>query len=140
MRLFGGIFAALSVSALLFQAFAENVGSTTGPGLQVEKRRYAVITANGRGHMGYAIGYYFQQIEEAKAAALKGCSQSDCRIVMQPTLTSCIAFADSHAGGGYWYWFSTAETQRDAANLVWGWCTENEGARPGCKIQFEVCQ
>ncbi len=86
--------------------------TSTGP--------WAAIAADGKGRWGYAVGQPSPDV--AKNAALQGCGDSACTI-LDALKARCIAYAESRANGGYWYFghfgADTRTVENNAMRACW---------------------
>jgi hypothetical protein len=126
--------AALFMSAAAAPVLAENIGTIQGPGLQIAWPSYVVYATNSRGNMGYAIG--FGSESEARAAAMNGCGQSNCQIVMVAD-AECGAFTES-TQGGYWLGFAYGDNLNEVRRIAMEGCAQ--GAPVGtCVFRHSGC-
>ncbi len=132
---------ALLTAACLPAIAAEKTGTVTSGGLIAKKPLIAMVTADERGAVGYAVGYPMDGYDKARVDSLAGCGQASCKIVLYAQ-TFCVAYADARrSDGAYWYWVANGGERDEVRSKVMSWCRDNGDAKAaGCNLQFAVCQ
>jgi hypothetical protein len=96
---------------------------------------WAAIAADGKGRWGYAVAQPSPDV--ARNAALQGCGDGACQI-LDALQARCIAYAESRANGGYWYFghfgSDARSVENNAMSACWKAAPENS-----CALVKAVC-
>lgn len=109
----------LSGSVAVGLVLCASVGTTSAEAVKGRCAKWGALAANGKGNWGYGLGY--ASVVEARQAALRGCANSECKIVIAGC-SSCVAYYELREAGGYWYGLSLDSSLERVRQVARGGC------------------